>query len=394
MKLNGYLKLAVDKVISSEYIINSDFMHDSIINDINSKIDLLQSTTTNLDINISLKILRYMFVRTTKLIPYSNIHNQFGYTYPIIDHIFDKSDYVIYDVFEYLDSKKLLIKTFFEKSHYCPNCSSAFINFKETCTQCGSSNITHNYLIHHFVCANVAQEQNYVRNDKLICPKCDKELKHIGVDYDKPSVVYNCNECTHVFQEPDVMCTCFNCHNTYSVDNLKLKTIYSYELSSLADSSAIHGIDNLFMDILKDDIDIVPLSVFKKFTDIEIKRIERYNKSKSTFVLFKISGIDELYSKSNDFETVKNMFKELSSIIKNFLRTTDLITSFNDVSFGFLMIETDINGVSIAISRLKIEIDKLIKKNFEDEYITEYSVLQLENDTNIDDLFNKINLKT
>ena len=48
----------------------------------------------------------------------------------------------------------------------------------------------------------------------LICPKCHKKLRHIGVDYDRPAVVYTCNDCENSFTSPITKAT-------FSTDKLK-----------------------------------------------------------------------------------------------------------------------------------------------------------------------------
>ena len=55
---------------------------------------------------------------------------------------------------------------------------------------------------------------------------------HIGVDYDKPSLVYTCNSCGHHSQESVMQASCFNCRTVQPVDALIERKIYNYELKS------------------------------------------------------------------------------------------------------------------------------------------------------------------
>lgn len=71
-------------------------------------------------------------------------------------------------------------------THVCPKCYDKGMIYQETCPKCGSVDVEEHNMIHHFRCANISPERTYVKDGKLICPKCLKELHHIGVDYDRP----------------------------------------------------------------------------------------------------------------------------------------------------------------------------------------------------------------
>ena len=34
-----------------------------------------------------------------------------------------------------------------------------------------------------------------MRGGDLVCPKCNRQLRHIGVDYEKPSKLFTCFNC-------------------------------------------------------------------------------------------------------------------------------------------------------------------------------------------------------
>ncbi len=98
---------------------------------------------------------------------------------------------------------------FVERIHLCPMCQSAALLFSECCQKCHSSNIREEEMIHHFRCANIAPESEYLYDGELRCPKCKHFLRHIGVDYDRPARVQTCNECgaTQMHSEMKVLCS-------------------------------------------------------------------------------------------------------------------------------------------------------------------------------------------
>ncbi len=117
--------------------------------------------------------------------------------------------------YQFLDMEELVCIT-----HVCPNCYDKGMIYQETCPKCGSVNIEEHHMIHHFRCANISPEKSYMRDGKLICPKCLKELHHIGVDYDRPTTSYTCNKCSINFSEAKMICECETCLTKSPVESL------------------------------------------------------------------------------------------------------------------------------------------------------------------------------
>jgi len=344
----------------------------SIIDAINKKISALIVHEESKDTNIILRVLRYAFCKNIKLFPSKNIHNKNGYSYYAISHLFEDENSLHASIFKSMESKSLLESTYVDKAHSCPECSSVFINFKEVCPSCLSSNIYSEDLIHHYVCANLSPESTYKKSASgLSCPKCMENLKRIGVDFDKPSIMYKCKKCEKDFQEPDVVGECFNCNSKFPSELLDIIEFKEYELSAIGENAAIYGLGNLIEEMLDSEQNVVDFRVFKKFIAIERSRIERYKLSDSSFAILKIAQGDQLLLQLKNFDTLKEIAKE----IKLMLRTTDVLTSFSDLTFGILMMETDIQGSTLALNRLVENINTLLKSNVEN--ISKDSVYKL-----------------
>lgn len=138
---------------------------------------------------------------------------------------------------------------FVEKVHVCPNCGHSHLLFVETCPKCDSSNIHQESIIHHFRCANVSPESTYEHDGQLVCPKCKKELRHIGVDYDRPASMYYCNECGNSFLQSKMRVICSNCRAETSPDKLKVIDVWEYRLTrqgieAFCNNSALIQIEN------------------------------------------------------------------------------------------------------------------------------------------------------
>ncbi len=120
---------------------------------------------------------------------------------------------------------------FIDRIHECPHCGSSHLFFFEVCPKCNSSDLRQQSIIHHFRCANVSPESTYEWDGELRCPKCHVLLRHIGVDYDKPSAIYTCNQCEESFMYPDMRVLCSSCKRSLTTDDLLSRDVTEYEFT-------------------------------------------------------------------------------------------------------------------------------------------------------------------
>ena len=123
-------------------------------------------------------------------------------------------------------------KDFVERIHLCPFCNNSHLYYMEACPKCDSSLLKEEPVLHHFRCANISPESSYAYDGELRCPKCHQFLRHIGVDYDRPSNVYTCQECSHTFLHTRMKVYCTSCKKTYRPSDLLPLDVYSYEFTS------------------------------------------------------------------------------------------------------------------------------------------------------------------
>lgn len=120
---------------------------------------------------------------------------------------------------------------YIDRVHLCPHCNRTHMLFFECCPRCKSSNLRQEPILHHFRCANVSPQSTYEWDGQLKCPKCNHMLHHIGVDYDKPSTVYTCNECENSFMYPEMRVTCTSSKKTFSPEDLRPFDVEEYEFT-------------------------------------------------------------------------------------------------------------------------------------------------------------------
>jgi uncharacterized OB-fold protein len=339
--------------------------HASRLEVINQWIERLPDPDTAADTNIAFKALRMTASRGVEQKPITTVHRISGYAYPLIDPFLPQHDSGMLETLEFLREQKLLTSHFINKANFCSNCGSAFINFKEVCPQCNTDDLSVDELLHHFRCAHVAVMSDYQRGSSMVCPKCDRELHHIGVDYDKPSIMYKCNKCSHGFQEPKIMTTCYNCKRSTEPENQINREIFSYAASAIGQNAAIHGMEALFSRILDSELQLSRLDAFKGFYRVEASRIQRYKKSESSLAMLALRDIETLYIRLGARSA--GVFGELSAVFRTVLRKSDVITARNESIFFVIMTETDLKCAQRAVERLREGITELLSKSLDYE---------------------------
>jgi hypothetical protein len=142
---------------------------------------------------------------------------------------------------EALANRGWLDRHFVDRHHQCDPCGSHRLVVREECPNCRSANLDEAELIHHYSCAQLGPEVDFRRGNALICPKCSKQLRNYGKDYDKPGSVQICGECRHTTSEPAIGFVCQDCG--VSIDGQKVTTVdlYSYALSDYATHQLTDG---------------------------------------------------------------------------------------------------------------------------------------------------------
>lgn len=202
-------------------------------------------------------ILRYLLSRDQRIMGHRLLEkSSLGYINPIFEHYHSMGLFHLNEMFMFKDTMVeygvLKMHRFLIKEHLCPKCNHSHLLYTECCPKCGSSNLKIQNIIHHFSCANVSPESSYNIGGVLVCPKCHKKLRHIGVDYDRPAVVYTCNDCENSFTTPLTKATCCYCESTFPVNALVPRDVVDYEITEegvralTQDSLILNNMTNLY----------------------------------------------------------------------------------------------------------------------------------------------------
>ncbi|MEG2070228.1 MAG: hypothetical protein RR034_02490 [Bacteroidales bacterium] len=229
--------------------------------------------------SLIIQVFRYMASRSLNLpTPVLKHASALGYARAILDLFYKKKLISIPEMLETVRNfkqKKYLEKiSLIDRVHLCPQCLNSHLLFVEACPKCGSSNITEELMIHHFPCANVSPEATYYFEDKLKCPKCHRFLRHIGVDYDRPAVMYFCQDCGMDFIQPSIKVLCTKCRSQNKPENL-----VKYDVEEIVFTEAgVRALSSLSeMEVEKEIVKYHGLISFFSFVSLIRSRVEFYN---------------------------------------------------------------------------------------------------------------------
>lgn len=287
-----------------------------------------------------LRFLQFMYSRQSRLKPTLSRSAQLGYTYPFVSSFNTKqSDIYQYSLLNQLSEEGYVKSQVHDKVHSCSSCNSGMLNYRECCPKCGSADLTTSDLIHHFVCANIGPEEDYKQGDDLVCPKCDKKLRHIGIDYDKPSSMNRCNTCNHEFQSAKVKAICMDCGCDNELSQLGDHTIYNYEITEKGEYTALYGFGEASKksESQASSSLVVSSEIFELFKKQELHRV-KVDQSSS----FEISISITSQVLPNLHEDRKEILRhEITRIMAHYLHGTDLVCSNNVLSYRALICSTN-----------------------------------------------------
>jgi len=164
-----------------------------------------------------------------------------GYRYPTAEKIVGEPA-TTNEFLSHLSDVGVLRRELCDKIIYCPNCNLANVSVRYCCPHCKSFNIRKSALVEHVPCGYMDAEEKFRKKEKLVCPKCDKELSKPDVDYRKAGVWCTCNECGKSFDIPVPIHFCRDCNQSFSFEEALYKDVYLYKVSDEAMREAALGL--------------------------------------------------------------------------------------------------------------------------------------------------------
>jgi uncharacterized C2H2 Zn-finger protein len=315
------------------------------------------------DVLIQFKTLAYCYTRNTQIQPKPSRDSYIGYAFPFISLFYKNTEPLI--LLQNLDKARKLNYLSFQLEdyvHLCKSCSGNYLNFRECCPKCDSIDIKAHDMIHHFVCAHVAPEKDFKAEEGLECPKCDKHLRHIGIDYDKPSTIFSCNTCNHEFQNAGMKALCLDCETESELDELLEKSIGKYQITQKGEQLLFQA-NNGYASEGEPHANKEGLSLplFKIIANQEIQRIKS-TKGNSFFA--KISFENDQLQLLNA-AVKKALIKEIGNIIKSYLNEADILSAERFNKYYLLLPETKEHQLE-RLENIQYNLSKLLTDNLEE----------------------------
>jgi GGDEF domain-containing protein len=297
-----------------------------------------------------------------------------GFSYPALSVQFTSgNDPVALDVLEWAEDQNLIQSDFYEKIHLCSSCHGGILIYREVCPYCSSSNTYNEDLVHHFPCAYIGPMSDFRKpdTDELVCPKCTKKLKHIGQDYDKPSVVNHCKNCNKSFQDTTVKARCLTCNTDNSIEYLIPKTLKTYRLSKKAENVSRNEGSLTDLPVKSKDpiLGTVDLDTFHIMLHYDIERMKHSPQTKSNLSAIYMENLEDVYEKSGVFFH-DTLMTDIIRIVRENIRPSDFITIKDQKIIVLTINDMSVEKAEEVIQKLIDIIKNIIRSNVDNIDLT------------------------
>jgi hypothetical protein len=204
-----------------------------------SKVPKIERAEVYKDHHVQLLLSKFVSGELNKLTPVYDPKR--GYRYPIAEKIVGEPA-ATDEFLSHLFDVGVLERELYDKIIYCPNCDSANVSVHYCCPHCKSFNIRKSALVEHVPCGYIDAEEKFRKEEKLVCPKCGKELSKPDVDYRKAGIWCTCSDCGKSFDIPVPLHFCRDCRQGFSFEDALYKDVYLYKISDEAMQEAALGL--------------------------------------------------------------------------------------------------------------------------------------------------------
>ncbi len=276
-----------------------------------------------------------------------------AFAYPQVEEFFEMDGEEAGQLLEELAAEGLLDRRLAHKVHLCPGCRWHTLNFVEVCPRCRSIDIEIENVIHHFACAYVGAWSEFRQGVDLVCPKCGDQLRHLGLDYERPADTYVCRECSYVFTESAVEAQCLRCNHAENAEKLRPRRIYDYvpnpKTHRAVEYGRIQGLD--IESVLFQDSSRAFRRDFLIFEiDRELYRARRYD-SPLSMALIDVRGFEHADGVHGEAD-VERLRAEMLEQVAGALRDLDVVSTVEETWAAVLLPETPLEAAMAVGQRL------------------------------------------
>ncbi len=313
------------------------------------------------------KILQFLYTRDAPLHPIPHRFSKINFHYPFLSWQFADSD--VQKLLKIVETGKregLLSSKLVDKIHMCNSCGSAHHNIRETCSSCQSIDLEVEDLIHHFQCAYVGPESDFKQpaSDVLTCPKCSKVVRHIGIDYDKPSHIYRCRSCNASFQDAQYTYSCMDCNTIKDVRHLEEQGIEELYIASKGIQLVIRGFPNSEETDEPVSNTVTGIYSWDVFQHLLKQEEARASQQKIKSILGRVAIFDDSINQLSSRDAGK-LQNELARVLKSYMRDFDMICPKSLSQYYFILTNTTQQEAEKIKDMIAYNFGELLKGNIE-----------------------------
>ncbi|MGF1757054.1 diguanylate cyclase [Photobacterium sagamiensis] len=284
-----------------------------------------------------------------KLIPVWSAVYQKGYRYPLLDCLAgaDAGSVLARSV----EHQLLEIDSLLDRIRLCRHCHSERLNYVDVCPECSDIDIVLKPGVHCFVCGYVDDQEAFVPQGIMKCPKCSTTLRHIGVDYDRPLERFSCHACHTRFIEADVKVRCHDCGSLQTPDELAATPIHIYRTGNLARQIALEGSHLLHLPLTWGN----PVSPdnFPWLLQWNSALLSRHG-GEHTVMAILLGNLPEIKVELGLLQ-VQERIRELIKRLQNIFRDTDVVCQYAD-DLLLLLLPNTTTGVWTVLKQRILEL--------------------------------------
>lgn len=269
-----------------------------------------------------------------------------GYSYPLLDCLLGAD--ATASLPQLVSERLLQIEQLVDRLRLCSSCSSAHLNFVDVCPECSHIAIQAKPAVHCFTCGHVDDQDVFMQQGLLRCPKCVTTLRHIGVDYDRPLEKYRCLSCHARFMEAAVQARCHECGRAHKPDDLLVSPIYEYRIGKLARHIAREGTQQLHLPLTWG----APMAMdhFPWLLQWSNRLLQRHG-GNHTLLAIQIELLAELRAELGLLKTQQRLGALLARLQALF-RDTDVVCQYADDRLLLLLPHTSVEDWQILQGRI------------------------------------------
>lgn len=189
-----------------------------------------------------------------------------------------------------------------------------------------------------------------MESGSLACPKCHVQLRHIGVDYDKPLAQYSCRSCLRSFIEPLVKARCLDCGHSNAPSDLEVREVCRLQLSATGRNAIRAGNVLGTFAALKARSYVDPV-VFQRMLDWASNIQARHKEFRFNLMSVELHHEAELQQRLGSMRLYL-LLDEFALRLNEKLRDSDVITRVEENSLLLLLPFTDPAGLKARIEQI------------------------------------------